>query len=130
MIGIRLGDGIAMRATSLLLGCLLGLGAVATAAANGSSIAGTMGNTSGTGYNCNNQSSEHGSNHDAVAAGGGDTLSVSHVSSVSSTPSSHRGSTSNSSESDVIHVSDDASPNHSSHGSSLSWQSLLPGSIQ
>jgi hypothetical protein len=118
-----------MRATPLLLGCLLGLGAIATAAANGSSVAG-IGSSAGSSYNCNHQSPEHSSNHDMVAPSGGDALGVSHASAVPSSPSSHPSSASNSSESDVIHVSDDASPNHSSHGSGLSWQSLLPGSIQ
>jgi hypothetical protein len=119
-----------MRATPLLLGCLLGLSAIATAAANGSSIAGTLSNSAGSSYNCNHQSPEHSSNHDA-APSGGDALGVSHASAVPSSPASHHSSTSSSSsESDVTHFGDDASPNHSSHDSGLSWQSLLPGSIQ
>jgi hypothetical protein len=68
-----------MRATPLLLGCLLGLSAIATAAANGSSIAGTLSNSAGSSYNCNHQSPEHSSNHDA-APSGGDALGVSHAS--------------------------------------------------
>jgi hypothetical protein len=120
-----------MRATPLLLGCLLGLSAIATAAANGSSIAGTLGSSAGSSYNCTHQSPEHNSNHDAAPSSGGDALGVSHVSAVPSSPANHHVSTPNgSSGSDVTHFGDDASPNHSSHDSGLSWQSLLPGSIQ
>jgi hypothetical protein len=119
-----------MRATPLLLGCLLGLSAIATAAANGSSIAGTLGSSAGSSYNCTHQSPEHSSNHDAVPSSG-DALGVSHANTVPSSPAAHRVSTPNgSSESDVPHFGDDASPNHSAHDSGLSWQSLLPGSIQ
>jgi len=118
-----------MRATPLLLGCLLGLGVIATAAANGSSISGALGSSSSTGYNCNNQS-VRGNSHDAAIAGSGDALSVSHSGPAPSAAPAHHSSANSSSESDVPHFGDDASPNHASHSSSLSWQSLLPGSIQ
>jgi hypothetical protein len=118
-----------MRATPLLLGCLLGLGAIATAAANGSSMTNALGTSSGTGYNCNGQS-EHGNGHDEAASTGGDALNVSHGSATSSSPSNHPSSANRSPENDVPRFGEDASPNHSSHGSGLSWQSLLPGSIQ
>jgi hypothetical protein len=118
-----------MRATPLLLlGCLLGLGAIATAAANGSSITSALGTSSSPSYNCPHQSSERGGQDAAPSSGGADAL-VSRDSSTSSS-SSHRNNSNNSSESDVPHFNDDTSPNHSSHGSGLSWQSLLPGSIQ
>jgi hypothetical protein len=129
LLGIRLGDGIAMRATPLLLGCLLGLGVIAAATAHGSSSVGTLGSGSSSGYNCNNQSSERSNGHDETQASTGDALAVSrsgHTAPAAST--NHRANTP--SDGDVTHFGDDASPNHSSHGSGLSWQSLLPGSIQ
>jgi hypothetical protein len=119
-----------MRVIPLLLGCLLGLGAIATAAANGSSTAGALGSSSSSSYNCTNQPSEH-SNHDAVPTSGGvDAVAASHDGTVSSSPSTHSNNTNSASESDATHFGDDALPNHSSHSSGLSWQSLLPGSIQ
>jgi hypothetical protein len=121
-----------MRATPLLLGCLLGLSTIATTAmATGSSIAGTLSSSAASSYHCNHQLPEHSSNHDMAPSGGGDALGVSHAGAASASSSNHQSSSaSSSSESDVTHFGDDASPNHSSHGSGLSWQSLLPGSIQ
>jgi hypothetical protein len=120
-----------MRATPLLLGCLLGLGVIATAVAGGSAAtSGTLGNASAS-YNCNNQSPDHGSNgREDTQAGGGDAINVSHGSTASAPSTVHRNTASSAPESDVTHFNDDSSPNHSSHGSGLSWQSLLPGSIQ
>lgn len=118
-----------MRSTPLLLGCLLGLGVIATAAANGSSASGALGTSSSTGYNCNNQPAG-GNSHDGALSGNGDALGGSHNSAAPSSSATHGSSTGSSPENDDSHFGDDASSNHASHGSGLSWQSLLPGSIQ
>lgn len=128
-----LGALIAMRATSLLLVCLLGLGAAANAAATSgaASTAGSMGGSAGC---TEHSSSDHGSSHD-TSSSNGDAMSVSHHggSSSSSSSSSNRSGNSGSGvdENPTRFNSNESSPDGSSHGSSgLSWQSLLPGSIQ
>lgn len=120
----------AMRATSLLYGCLLSLGAVANAAATGGSAAASSMNASA---GCtHNGSSEHGSSHDTSAASG-DSLNVPHSAATSSPSSNHRSGNANSNvdDSPARFGGADNAPDGSSHGSSgLGWQSLLPGSIQ
>ncbi|RDS82851.1 hypothetical protein DWU98_06830 [Dyella monticola] len=124
-----------MRATSLLLGCLLSLGAVAQAVAAGAPATGDVSASTGcTGHG----NSDHGSGHE-TSASNGDGLNISRstsaVSSSSSSSSTHGSSSTNSTMDDApAHFGgSDTSPDgasHSSGPSGLSWQSLLPGSIQ
>ena len=129
-----LGALIAMRATSLLLVCLLGLGAAANAvAAGGAAAAG--GSNAGAGCTEHSGNSEHGNGHYASSSNG-DGMNVPRGGSSSSQSSgnSHSGNSgggNNMDDNGSRFGSGDASPDGSSHGSSgLSWQSLLPGSIQ
>jgi hypothetical protein len=118
-----------MRATPLLLGCLLGLGAIANATATGTTAASSMSASSG--YNCTNHAGDRSASHDNSSTNG-DAFNIPRGASRSSGSSSHdhAPSSSNSSDDAPVHMGDDASGGSSSHGSGLSWQSLLPGSIQ
>ncbi|GLQ90620.1 hypothetical protein GCM10007898_41960 [Dyella flagellata] len=126
------GAWIAMRATSLLLVCLLGLGTAANAVAAGA--AGAAGSASA-GCTGRNSSSEHAGGHD-TSSSSGDTMNVSRNGNASSrqpSSSSRSGNSSNSSMDDTPtrFSTGDSAPDGSSHSSSgLGWQSLLPGSIQ
>jgi hypothetical protein len=122
---------IAMRAISSLLVCLLGLGFVADATAAGSAAAASM----SAGCTGHGGSAEHGSSS-RDASYNGDALNVPRTSSSSShasSPSNRAGNTGGNSMDDnpTRFSNGDSTPDGSSHGSSgLSWQSLLPGSIQ
>jgi len=124
-----------MRATSLLLGCLLSFGAVAQAMAAGTPASSDMSASTGcTGHG----NSDHGSGHETSAANGEglnlSSRSSSTASSSTSSSSTHGSSSNNSTMDDApAHLGGDTSPDgasHSSGPSGLSWQSLLPGSIQ
>lgn len=112
-----------MRAISFLLGCTLGFGVIATAAATTNTGA-CAANESG----CAQQStaSDSGSAHDAISTADGTALAHDPIPAQSTTPPA----TGKASGSD-IHVDggDNASP-PTTHRVSLGWQSLLPGSIQ
>jgi hypothetical protein len=117
-----------MRATPLLLGCLLSFGAIANATAGGVAAASTMSTASS--CSCTNQSSGHAVSHEASSSNG-DALNIPH--SVTPSVSSSRSTSTSSSSTDesTTHLGgSDTIPTGSSHGSGLSWQSLLPGSIQ
>jgi hypothetical protein len=108
-----------MRAVPLLLGCLLGLGAIANATAAGTTAAGSMGAASGTSYNCNQHAAEHSFNIPRGASGS------------SSAPGNIRPSGSSTSGDAPSHMDGgESSGSGSSRSSGLGWQSLLPGSIQ
>lgn len=123
---------IAMRAISSLLVCLLGLGFVANATAAGTAAATSM----SAGCIGHGGSAEHGSSSRDASPYNGDALSVPRTSSSSShaSSSSNRSGNAggNSMDDNPTRFSNgDSTPDGSSHGSSgLSWQSLLPGSIQ
>jgi hypothetical protein len=119
-----------MRAIPLLLGCLLGLGAIANAVAAGTTAAG--GNMSASSsYNCTNHTDERSASHDSSSASG-DAFAIPRGASGSTGSSSHSHTSSSSSSSDEgsMHMSGGDAGGTSSHSSGLSWQSLLPGSIQ
>ena len=132
-MALCLGGLIAVRAIPLLLVCLLGLGVVANAAAAGAAAAGGM--SAGAGCTAHNGNSERDSSRD-TSSYSGDAMNVprSNGSSVRSTSSGSRSGNANGSSMDdspFRFSNGDAAPDGSSHGSSgLSWQSLLPGSIQ
>ncbi|HUA80609.1 MAG TPA: hypothetical protein VL997_09575 [Dyella sp.] len=120
-----------MRATTLLLGCLLSLGAIANVAATGTAAASVNAGAGCTGHG----SSDRSGGHDTSSSSNGDSVNVSRSNGSSSVPSSnaHAAGTANSTMDDSpAHLGGgDATPDGSSRGSSgLSWQSLLPGSIQ
>jgi hypothetical protein len=120
-----------MRATPLLLGCLLGLGAIANAMAAGTTAASGMGST-GSSYNCTDHSAEHGTDHQTSSASG-DALNIPRAASHAAVSPSNRSSSANATDDSPVHASGggDVPSENSSRGSSgLSWQSLLPGSIQ
>jgi hypothetical protein len=121
---------IAMRATALMLGCLLSLATLANAKAAGVSAAnGSAG--------CRDHASldRAGSSSHEAGAASGDALAR-HGSGSAAAPSSsdsHSGGSSGRAmdDSSTRFGGGDTSPDGSSHGSSgLGWQSLLPGSIQ
>ncbi|GLQ49370.1 hypothetical protein ACFFJT_05470 [Dyella flava] len=122
-----------MRATPLLLGYLLSLGAIANATAAGTTATSSMGTgTSGSSYSGTSHTAEHSASHDTSPVSG-DALSIPRGASGSSgsSSSSHASSSSSASDDAPAHMGgSDATSGDSSRSSGLGWQSLLPGSIQ
>ena len=111
-----------MRATHLLLGCVLCFGVSATAVAANTSAAHS---TDSTACPTPDGGSNHGGNHDGSASG--DAVSVSH----STAASVHTAHSSSSADEGSIRIgADGGGASDSSRSSNLGWQSLLPGSIQ
>jgi hypothetical protein len=121
---------IAMRAIPLLLGCLLSLGAIANATAAGTTAAASMGKA--TSYNCTSHSADASPSHDSTATSG-DAFNIPHSSNGSTGSSSrtHPSASPTNTDDTPVHMGGgDATNGNASHSSGLSWQSLLPGSIQ
>ncbi|QRN52972.1 hypothetical protein [Dyella caseinilytica] len=119
-----------MRATPLLLGCLLGLVTIADATAAGTTAA--SGGSASSGYNCTDHAGDRSTSHETSAASG-DAFNIPRGASHStgSTSHDHASSSSTSTDDAPMHMGGgDAASGSSSHSSGLSWQSLLPGSIQ
>jgi hypothetical protein len=116
---------IAMRARHLLIGCVIGLGGIASAHAATAADAVT------TGAGDCAQGAADSSAH-ASAAGGGDIVDLSRPSSTGGAHAAAPAAPARNDGDGAIHSgggSDDAAPAHPRHAS-LGWQSLLPGSIQ
>lgn len=120
-----------MRATSLLLGCLLSLGAIANATAAGTIATGGGGSGSSASENCTSHAADHSTaSHDNSSGNSGDAFNLPHGTSAASSATHNRAAAAGSSSDDnSVHMSG-GDGDGSSHGSGLSWQSLLPGSIQ
>ena len=118
-----------MRATSLLLGCMLSLGAIANAAATGTTAGSSMSGAAS--YNCDNHAdTSHAASHDSASVSG-DALSIPRSSTAAgSSSSNHTSTTSGDEATSHIGGGGDASSGSASHSAGLGWQSLLPGSIQ
>lgn len=111
---------IAMRAIHLLIGCILGLGAVATAAAAGTGSGAETADAS----NCAPPGLPASGARDSTSPGG-DVMGISHEPTQSASASSGKSGDSG----DIHSGGDSVSPPRQPHAS-LGWQSLLPGSIQ
>ncbi|MDO1528417.1 hypothetical protein QMK61_06160 [Fulvimonas sp. R45] len=111
-----------MRARHLLIGCVIGLGGIASAHAATAADAVT------TGAGDCAQGAADGSAH-ASAAGGGDIVDLSRPSSSGSAHATAPTPPKGDGDGTIHGGGGDDTPAHSHHAN-LGWQSLLPGSIQ